>query len=615
MTTTTRPLSRAGARTLFAVIALFATTSTRAQTAATDVPNRSVPPAVMMELRVVESEFKAALATDCAPDRCFVKGCAYESHLTLDQPREGSLPGLPVEGGIGSVAAQDFLTRARCSFAHENTVRSSDVGKLARRLEKRLSRGLLTVVVAPEALEPIPKSLAKADPNDPEADDTKPPESTEPLLPPEPVELTTDVMLLQLWNQLLPHTPWMTAILLFTFMTLVLIWAGRRLGAQSIEEKMMEAQIGREPPAPAVEENAEPAVVEAPPPVAADEDAFAAEQERVWTERLDRMAPEDDDIISRLLREWLKMGDYPMLARAMLVFGDRVSRAFDDTPELALKKVEFASYFRDVDESALPSRARFFRDLNQQSMASLLLSQDDVQLYRSLREDFGSTGFVSLMRELPPRFGALLFALADYDQQQEVAALLPPDVRKAATLELLSSTRMSVRESAHLAVCIESVREGRTLPPTPATMTSVEHGPPLDSASALSVLLPLLSGAERSELFAEERKRRGGQLPHWHQDIAFGQMLAALPVETRNDLLLEIDIRALGAWLQMQQSEWRRAFVKELSDPLQNALSKNPQPSSRAELVRLAKRGQREIVVALKGAYARSGVKFADLLA
>ena len=39
------------------------------------------------------------------------------------------------------------------------------------------------------------------------------------------------------------------------------------------------------------------------------------------------------------------------------------------------------------------------------------MSQSDVQLYRSLREDFGSGGVLSLMQALPRRFSALLFAL------------------------------------------------------------------------------------------------------------------------------------------------------------------------------------------------------------
>ena len=97
-------------------------------------------------------------------------------------------------------------------------------------------------------------------------------------------------------------------------------------------------------------------------------------------ERIERFAKDEDDVIARMLREWLKSGDYPTLARALFIFGDRVSHSFTSDPELALKKVEFAEYLRDVDERDLPSRTSFFRRLNQRAMASLLLSKADVQL-------------------------------------------------------------------------------------------------------------------------------------------------------------------------------------------------------------------------------------------
>jgi hypothetical protein len=571
------------------------------------VPTRSIPPSVMLEVRVVESDFKAALQSDCAPDRCFMKGCGYEAHVTLDQPRSGSLPGLLSDEGPGSVAPQELLTRVRCEFTHEKTVSSSDVAKLARRLEHRISRGWLKVAVAPQELEPIPKSLARSDPEDKEA-----PPAEEPAAPPvapEPEELTSGLAGRQLWATLLPHAPWMLAIFLLTLAAFALIWAARRLGARNLEERLMEAQLASGPGAPEAPSD-EPAA----PDEDDEDDAFAAEQERLWRERLDRLEPEEGDAVKRVLREWLKRGEYPMLARALLVFGDRASKAFEASPELALKKVEFASYFRDVEESSLPSRAGFFRDLNQQSMASMLLSQEDVHLYRSLREDFGATGFVDLIRELPARYAALLFALADYEQQHEIAALLSEEQRLSIAAQLLASTRMSLREGAYLSACVDAVREGVALPPAPAASARREHGPLLESARALSTLLSLLAGPDRAALLGHELEQHGGTLPQWYEDIAFNHMLTELPEEVRNDLLLEVDIRGLAGWLRMQPLEWRRVFIAELPGPLQTALAQSPAASTKAERARWAKRGHQELAAALKGVYARRGIRFVDLV-
>lgn len=589
-----------------AVVALL---TLAAATNAAAVPSRSIPPSVMLEVRVVEGEFKAALQSDCATDRCFMKGCVYEGHVTLDQPRSASLPGLPYDEGPGSVAPQDLLTRVRCEFTHENTVNSADVSKLARRLEARLSRGWLKVTVAPQELEPIPKSLARSNPDDEEKPAEEPTEEAAPVAEPEPEELTGSLVVRQLWDTLLPHSPWVLGLFLFTLAVLMFIWAGRRLGAPNLEERLMEAQLSRAP-ADAAASGEEPSEA-----AGSEDDAFAAEQEQLWRERLEGLAPDEGDVVARVLREWLKRGEFAMLARALLVFGDRASKAFEGAPELALKKVEFASYFRDVDESALPSRATFFRDLNQQAMASMLLSQDDVDLYRALREDFGASGLVELMRALPARYAALIYALAEYDQQHEVAALLTAEQRLSVAAQLLSSTRMSLREAAYLGACVKAVRDGVALPPPPPGSAHKEHGPLLESARALSTLLPHLAGADRAALVGHELEHHGGTVPQWYEDIAFPHMLTGLPDELRNDLLLEVDVRGLAGWLQMQPLEWRRAFVAELPEALQNALAQTPAAATKAERVRWAKRGQQELAAALKGAYARRGVRFVDLVA
>ena len=76
------------------------------------VPKRQIPPAVVSELRLLEHQFGRALAQDCAPERCFPKGCVYVSHTAVDQPAATSLPGLGQDPGPGSVPNQVYLTAA-----------------------------------------------------------------------------------------------------------------------------------------------------------------------------------------------------------------------------------------------------------------------------------------------------------------------------------------------------------------------------------------------------------------------------------------------------------------------------------------------------------------------
>jgi hypothetical protein len=127
--------------------------------------------------------------------------------------------------------------------------------------------------------------------------------------------------------------------------------------------------------------------------------------------------------------------------------------------------------------------------------------------------------------------------------------------------------------------------------------------------------LPHISSEDRSRLFATALNYHGGTAPQWYENIVFGHMLSNLPDEIRNDLLLEVDVHGLAAWLQRQTPNWRRAFVNELTGPLQNALAQTASAASPQHQAIWAKRGQAALVKALKGAYARRGVRFVDLVA
>ena len=133
-----------------------------------NVPARQIPPSVLMELRLLENRFELALSTDCAPERCFSKGCTYLEHAVADQPGSTSLPGLGLDPGPGSVPAQEYLTRARCAFAYEKSIESKDVQALARRLQGKLSQAWTVVSVGHEAVPPLPQYLLTEPPPEPD---------------------------------------------------------------------------------------------------------------------------------------------------------------------------------------------------------------------------------------------------------------------------------------------------------------------------------------------------------------------------------------------------------------------------------------------------------------
>lgn len=595
-----------------------------AQTTGPAVPANHIPAPVVMEVRLLERQFDTALGADCAPERCFSKGCVYVNHVAVDLPRSGSLPGLGTGEGPGSVPPQEYLTEARCEFTHEKSVPTRDVQALVNRLQQRLSKGWLKVTVGRQILAPISQSLRDSPLPKEERPAAAP---VPPVVPPEPNAPPTwdnAVAVRELWLSLLPHFSWMIALLLTTLSILALIWGARRVGTESLEEKALAAQLAAATPGKTDEQNATDAAGAQPAEGAAttqettpaEDPHFVRDQQQLWTDRIAQAElAKDESIVVELLRQWLKAGEFELLAKAIFVFGDRLSLAFSNDGQLAVRKVEFADFLKTLDEKTLLSDAEFFRVLNHHAISSSLLSQDDVEVYRSLREEFGSSGVLRLVESLPPRHGALLFALIPGDTQVDVARIMAPELRVEVADQLLVSNRISKEETTHVFEVLNAARAGKPLPPPPKPEGIPDRGREFDAAGALSVLMARIEPAQRTELFTRALERSGGTFPHWYEDILYGDMLLKLPAELRKDMLLEIDVRGLAGWASLQQPQWQDGFIKQLAPSMQNALRASMSFSSRADQLRFARRGQNELVAAVKKQVAQGRLSFAEIVA
>ncbi|MGI5863824.1 MAG: hypothetical protein ACOX6T_17455 [Myxococcales bacterium] len=599
---------------------------------ATPVPQKHIPAPVLMELRALENQFDLALLRNCAPERCASKGCVYRDHVVVDLPRSTSLPGLGQTEGLGSVPPQEYLTAARCDFAHEKSVSARDIQGLIKRLEQLLSKGWLRVDVGHQVLAPVSPELSESPPPKPET----PPEPVEPPEPPPapqpPQEWDAKVALRELWLELLPHFAWMIALLLGTLAALTLIWAVRRVGKESAEEKALLAQLAagnlskdepqaeakpQEPPPAEPAEAPEPPGPKLPSPEELEEAATLAEQRRLWTERMSQAElANDEGGIVELLRGWLRNREFPLLAKALFVLGERVSLAFPSDGTLAEQKVEFAEYLRRLDDRKLPSDADFFRTLNQHAISSTLLSQPDAEIFLSLREEFGTVGLANLIERLPARFGALLFAMVPADARNEVARALAPELHVELAEQLLRSNRISQEEQEALFSALDSARSGLPLPQLfePSDHQIVDRGREFDAPGALSMLLPQLDPEDRGELLTRALQRSSGVLPGWYEQILFPDMLLKVPKDLRVDLLLEVDVRALAGWSSLQPADWQESFLAQLAPTMQNAVRANQAFGSRADQLRYAQRGQQELVAALQKLAAQGKVSFREML-
>jgi hypothetical protein len=569
------------------------------------VPSRQIPPSVLVELQLLENRFELALATDCDAERCFSKGCAYVDHAVADQPRSSSMPGLGQEPGPGSVASQEYLTQARCSFAHEKALESADVQALVRRLQAKLSSGWTVVTVSNEVLQPLPPYLRE--PPEPEPEDPPEPVQEAPVIEPEP--WTAEVAGRELWSALLPHFFWMIGVGLVTLAGLLAIWAWRRVGVTSLEEQALLAQLSQPPVEP-------PATPDGSDTAAAGEAsevdrAYVAQQQEIWEARLQGLDPlHPDPELSALIRGLLRSGDIPLLAKAVLKFPDSFPAAFPLGGDIASAKLELATYLETVDVDALPSDVAFFESLSRHALSAALVSQSDASVVRSLHEDFGASGLVDLIGRLSPRVGALLFALAPLEEQHEVARLLTPRRVWDLAEQLLRSNRMDPAEAEHLFAVLGAAGGGA---PAPAVVEAVEvsdRGAAFDAAGALCALLSRLEPEHRAALFAGALKRFQGALPAWYRDILVADMLLVLPAEARADLLLGVDPEILAAWLSLEGPDTTASLLAGVPDSLRVSVEGWSRFPSRARQLALAARGRRELARGFQRQLARARIPF-----
>lgn len=581
---------------------------------AADPPNSQIPATVLAELRTLESDFELALSQDCDAERCFSKGCTYVSHSVADRPRAASMPGLGLDLGPGSVVAQEFLTQAQCSFAHERAEDGADMTVLSRRLQSKLSAGWLNVSVGHQELLPLPPSLREPPP--PAAE-----EAVEaPVEAPAPAPLdpwAENDATRELWLELLPHLYWMIGLGLFTLAAAALIWSWRRVGQPSFEEQALLAQLNQPAPAPTPEAAAatEPAA-EVPSAASEDEAARLAAQEARWSERLRSFDPnKPDPELQAAIRELLRAGQLPVLAKAALRFPSTLPAAFPSGGDIASQKIALAELLRDADPRTLPSDAELFAALDRYALFAALVTQGDAGVVRSVREDFGTAGLARLLRQLPPRHAAILFALAPLETRHELVGLLSEAQITALSAELLRSNRLGPEETADLFVALQAAQRGGTLPPLPSRAEVADHGAPFDSPGALSTLLPRLPGPARAALFQDAQRALNGSLPTWLQGVLTPDMLLQLPAEGLADLLLSVDVEGLAAWLSMLDADARGRVLSAAPESLRRSIDAVSIFPSRAQQLTRAEEGRQALARGLQAQLARARRPFASVLA
>jgi hypothetical protein len=597
------------------------------------VPDRHIPVEVLAGVRLLEHDFSRALARDCAPERCFSKGCMHVTHTVVDRAASGSLPGLRLDQpDPGDAPSQMYLTTVRCSFAHEPSIRGRDARTLATRLEAQVSRGWTRVEVVHERLPALPAFLRES-PEPPEPPEEKPipieegdedeeeVEAAVVVPPPAPEVWEAPVAMRELWNGLLPHFSWMIGLVLLTLASLLVIWGVRRLGRQSPEDQMLMAQMLRGADDEADTRGASTSSLpgtssEAEPPRdGAEPAASVAKQLAAWRDRLETTEQEEaDPALQALVSDLLRTGERGLLAKAVMLFPDELPKAFPKEGKLASEKFELAEFLKRTDPATLPSDEVFFDKLNRYALSSSLTAQPDTDLIRGLHDDFGAVALADVLGAVPARYGALLFALSPEEMQHEATGLLTPAQMADTADQLMQSNRMDPAETRYLLEVLSALRDSTPLPAMPEPRTVSDRGQEFGAAAALSVLLPRLSPEDRARIVQTTSHRAGGRLPGWLEGTLYGEMLLALDGETRTNLLLEVDVGQLAAWLQVQTERARAAILQRAPDALRAAITGRPAPGSTDELHALANEGRTALSEGIRRRLLGGTIAFTELL-
>jgi hypothetical protein len=595
-----------------------------AQNSAT-VPKRLVPSSVLSEMRVLEHRFEQALVQDCAPERCFPKGCLYGSHSVADQPPSASLPGLGDKLGPGSSGSQEYLTMAHCAFAHEKSVSIQDAYTIIRRLQAKLSKGWLVVKVSRVVLKPIPQSLREP-PSQEQAEQTSTAtqDNDESLVEPvqTPVQWDQQRATQELWEELLPHFSWMIAMALVTLATLLLIWGWRRLGKESVEEQMLMAQLLNTPNdteasvgtgLDAASDQRTPSHHDLSPASESEKDErFVREQQLLWEQKLAVSdAASETSPIEHLISELLEAKEMGLLAKAMFLFPDGFPQAFPNNAHLASTKLELADYIKKVGENQLPTDAQFFARIKSYSLASNINAQGDAKIIRRLQDDYGAAGIVQLLGNQKPRIGALIFAFTSSSTQHEMVRLLSNRQVSELAIALLLSNRMDTGEAQKI-LNILSEDDNHEEPVESPSVS--DQGKVFDAASALSSLLAHVTPDQRSGILARAKTYFNGTFPLWYGDILYPDMLLSLHGDERTNIFLSVDVRLLAHWLSTQTPANKSALLKDVAPSLSRALASVMIAASRVERFIDAKQARLQMLKALRRTHEAKNIPLEDAL-
>lgn len=492
------------------------------------VPKEIIPEKVSQELAALDERFHKELYSECRQGNCFAKGCNYVAHKTVSKRGDVALPGIYTGRDLTTGGEpQSYLTAARCHYSFEGILDKAIIADFDKRLAQKLSVGFLRVRITSQELPPQHRELLAT----PEA-----------LAGQAPQQDMAEQMAKDAWQRLAPALPWLAGLIAATGCFLLGLWAFRRLGQESVEEQILAQQMRQQAEQEAQEQNAK------------DEERRLEKQRQAELER--RLADYEDDpsLMKRIAHHWLAAGKFQELGMAVRRFGSRGHALLGDELELHAKREAFADFYRDQQSHLPPAESDSFVAALDDCAAELCgLGQDPMEVFKNFTRSYSAADLAEMIEMMPTPIAGLTLAYVPPKQLAAVTKALSTEsteVVKALVVHLLKDNRMGRNLYAAAKDWLLALQDDKTPLTDSAVLESCHGGVEFDVSLPLSHLLATLPSAERQRLFSEAKHAHRGTLPRSATAVCYPELLAALPADVRNNILLEQDLDSLRVWYQ-----------------------------------------------------------------
>ncbi|SMF71099.1 hypothetical protein [Pseudobacteriovorax antillogorgiicola] len=523
-------------------------------------PKEKIPAEMLMQVRELDLAFQNLLRQECPQETCVYRGCVYQRHEVVTMQANRSLPGLSTgtRDQVKGNEPQYFLSRARCEYAYETSLSKDDVANLDRRLAAKLSKGILKVSMKAIPLPDAPRFAAEDLPSQSQT-------------------------ILEKFIE--KHFDTGVLALLGLVTILILIWAFRRLGKDSLEDKLRYMQLKKEIESDSGKSEEKP------------------EEQVSLDERISGLRSyfsEDPKRLQNIGRHWLEERNFEALAYTSHVLAKTDLAILPDDLDLIQAKIAFQNYMKrefTYDSVQLESHVKELE--NQVGTLSAQLD-DRTELFHDFFQGSHGKGLADICQSLPADAAATILVLAPDELQREASAYLGENQTYGIALRYLRSPLFSEQDLGDAEQVIRSAMAGEAVQLAPRAH-QVDFGVRLTIVEPLSQMMAKMSQDNRDRLWQDARAMNGNRLPNWAAGIFYPEMLDKLDDQQVKALCLECDAKRLAPWFASELDLTRQerlleivpeSYGKALRSPVFQEMTFSGQTRDLGQaLLKLAKRG------------------------